>query len=109
MPLVSQIYSEMYASDHEDYNHQTVGYDFYFTARPASVDTSLAYVNSDPGWALCSVIGATFRLPDGSDSPESLSGLCFAQDLERPLVHFAVQLTAEHADAQSLVRIGYWE
>jgi hypothetical protein len=109
VPLVSQILAEMNASDHADYSHQTVGYDWYFPPTPASVETSLAFVSADHGWALCSVIGATFRLPDGSDSPESVSGLCYAQDLERPLVHFAVQLSVEHADAQSLIRIGFWD
>jgi len=36
-------------------------------------------------------------------------GLPYAQDLGRPLVHFAVQLTASHADAESLIRIGFWD
>ena len=101
--------TEMTASDHADYDVQTVGYDFYFPPTPASVETALAHVNTDPGWATCSVIGATFRLPDGTDSPESLSGLCCAQDLEQPLVHFAVQLSVSHVDAQSLIRIGFWD
>jgi hypothetical protein len=109
MPLADQILSEMNASDHADYSHQTVGYDWYFPPTPASVETTLSYVNSDPGWASCNVIGATFRLPDGSDEPVPEPGLPYAQDLKRPLVHFAVQLTASHADAQSLIRIGFWD
>ena len=109
MSLVSQILSSMYASDHADFDHHTVGYDWYFPPTPASVETALAYVSSDPGWASCNVIGATFRLGDGSDEPVSLAGLPYAQDLERPLVHFAVQLTVEKAEAESLIRIGFWD
>jgi hypothetical protein len=38
-----------------------------------------------------------------------LSGVAFAQDLNRPIVHFAIQLTVEKADATMLIRIGFWE
>jgi hypothetical protein len=106
--LVNQLLFQMSASDHADYAYQTVGYDYYFPPSPASVECSLAAFASDPGWAYCAVIGATFRLPDGSDEPVSLN-TCYAQDLNRPLVHFAVQLTVEKADATMLVRIGFWE
>jgi hypothetical protein len=109
MGLGTQWYERMNASDHADYSHQTVGYDYYFPPTPASVDTALAYVNCDPGWAACNVIGATFRLDNGADDPVSIPDLPYAQDLERPLVHFAVQLTVEHADAESLIRIGFWD
>ncbi len=108
MPLVNQLLDQMTASDHADYSMQTVGYDFYFPPTPASVECALTAVAPDPGWASCAVIGATFRLPDGSDEPVSLN-LPFAQDLNRPLVHFAVQLTVEKADATMMLRIGFWE
>jgi hypothetical protein len=106
--LVSQLLDQMSASEHADYTSHTVGYDYYFPPSPASVECSLAYINSDPGWASCAVIGATFRLPDGSDEPVGLN-TCYAQDLSRPLVHFAIQLTVEKADATMLIRIGFWE
>ena len=108
MALVNQLLDEMSASEHEDYTQHTVGYDYYFPPSPASVECALTYVNSDPGWASCAVIGATFRLPDGSDEPAGLSSP-FAQDLNRPIVHFAVQLTVEKADATMMRRIGFWE
>jgi hypothetical protein len=106
--LVNQLLDEMSASEHEDYTQHTVGYDYYFPPSPASVECALTYVNSDPGWASCAVIGATFRLPDGSDEPVGLSSP-FAQDLNRPIVHFAIQLTVEKADATMMLRIGFWE
>jgi hypothetical protein len=106
--LVNQLLEQMSASEHEDYTHHTVGYDYYFPPSPASAECALVYLNSDPGWASCAVIGATFRLPDGSDEPVGLSSP-FAQDLSRPIVHFAVQLTVEKADATMMLRIGFWE
>jgi len=106
--LVDQLLEQMSASEHADYTQYTVGYDYYFPPSPASVECSLSALNSDPGWASCAVIGATFRLPDGSDEPVGLSSLTFAQDLNRPIVHFAVQLTVEKADATMLIRIGFW-
>jgi hypothetical protein len=38
-----------------------------------------------------------------------LSNLSYAQDLNRPIVHFAVKLTVAKADATMLIRIGFWE
>jgi hypothetical protein len=107
--LVNQLLEQMSASEHADFTHHTVGYDYYFPPSPASAECALVYLNSDPGWASCAVIGATFRLPDGSDEPVGLSGVAFAQDLNRPIVHFAIQLTVEKADATMLIRIGFWE
>jgi hypothetical protein len=109
MGLAWQLLEQMSASEHDDYTQHTVGYDYYFPPSPASVECALTYVNVDPGWASCAVIGATFRLPDGSDEPVGLGDVAYAQDLNRPLVHFAVQLTVEKADATSLIRIGFWE
>ena len=108
MALSNQLLEQMYASEHADYTHQTVGYDYYFPPSPASAECALVYLSSDPGWASCAVIGATFRLPDGSDEPVGLSSP-FAQDLNRPIVHFAIQLTVEKADATMMLRIGFWE
>jgi hypothetical protein len=109
MALVNQWLEQMSASEHADYTQHTVGYDYYFRPSPASVECALVYVNSDPGWASCAVIGATFSEPDGSERPVSLDGIAYAQDLANPLIHFAVQLTVEKADATSLIRIGFWE
>jgi hypothetical protein len=109
MALVTQFFDQMSASEHADYTSHTVGYDYYFPPSPASVECALVYVNVDPGWASCAVIGATFSEPDGSEKPVSLYDVAFAQDLARPLIHFAVQLTVEKADATSLIRIGFWE
>ena len=109
MALVNQLLDQMSASEHADYTMQTVGYDYYFPPSPASAECALVYLNTDPGWASCAVIGATFRLPDGSDEPVGLSDVAYAQDLNRPIVHFAIQLSVEKADATMLIRIGFWE
>lgn len=104
----------MRAAVHADYTSQTVGYDYYFAPTPASADCCLANFSSDPGWAACAVVEASFRMPDGSDKPVHFpppgdpNSLCHAQDLSQPISHFALQLAVEKADATMLVRLGAW-